>query len=69
MQLAAFDGCVESSEEEAVTSVGQNGTAGFLRVSIHDHFTLFWTKVCSQADVGRRHRRHKLPQDEEGRLQ
>lgn len=69
MQLAAFDGSAESSEEEAVASVGQNGVAGFLRKSIHDHFTLFWTKLCGQTDVGRRRRRQKRLQDEEGRLQ
>lgn len=69
MHLAALDGSAESSEEEALGSGGQNGIAGFLRVSIHDHLTLFWTKAVGQTDVGRRLRRLKRLQNEEGRIQ
>lgn len=68
LQLAVFDGSVESSEEEASVSVGHNGAAGFLLEAVHDHFTLSGTKVCSQTDVDRLRRRQRV-QDEEGRLE
>lgn len=68
MHPAVFDAAVESNEEEAFVSVGQNGAASFLLVSVHEHFTVFGTKVSSQADVGRRCRQQRL-QDEEGRTE
>lgn len=69
MQPAAFDGSVESSEEEALVSEGQNRVAGVLHASIHHHLTLFWTEVCGQTDVVRRRLGQERRQDEEGRTQ